>query len=76
MTISIQDQIKCVQREIEMRKKVYPNSVLRGKMTVGQKDKEIAAMTAVLNTLMIAERTHILEPFNQPQEKNNATTGL
>lgn len=63
--ISIQEQIKCVKREIEMRKKVYPNSVLRGRMTAGQKDKEIATMEAVLNTLIIAGRTHILKSYNQ-----------
>lgn len=69
MTINIKDQIKCVEREIEMRKKVYPRSVLNGRMTPGQKDREIATMTAVLNTLIIAERMHILKPFNQPQDK-------
>lgn len=62
---NIQEQIKCVKREIEMRKKVYSNSVLRGRMTAGQKDKEIATMEAVLNTLIIVERTHILKSCNQ-----------
>lgn len=44
MEISIQEQIKCVEREIDMRKKVYPRLVINGKMTEGQKNKEIAAM--------------------------------
>lgn len=34
-------------------------------MTAGQKDKEIATMEAVLNTLIIASRTHILKSYNQ-----------
>lgn len=41
MQISIQEQIKCVEREIAMRKRVYPNLVIRGKMTTGEKDKQL-----------------------------------
>lgn len=42
MQISLSEQIKCVEREIQKRKWVYPNLVLAGKMTQGTKDKEIA----------------------------------
>ncbi len=72
MEISIQEQIKCVEREIDMRKKVYPRLVINGKMTEGQKNKEIAAMNAVYNTLILAQRMHIHRSFNQPTENKNA----
>jgi len=72
MEISIQEQIKCVEREIDMRKKVYPRLVINGKMTEGQKNKEIAAMNAVYNTLILAQRMHIHRSFNQPIENKNA----
>lgn len=51
MTISLDDQIKAVQREIGMRKRVYPRWVENGKMTQITADKEMAAMEAVLETL-------------------------
>lgn len=74
MDISIQEQIKCVGREIAMRKSVYPRLVIKGKMTVGEKDKQIAAMQAVYNTLILAERVHLHRSCNQPQENKGATS--
>lgn len=68
--ITISEQIKCVEREIEMRRRVYPNLVIRGKMTAGAKDKEIATMQAVYNTLILVQRTHLHKEFNQPKEQN------
>ena len=44
-------QIKCVEREIAMRKRVYPRFVKNGKMTQQEADAELAAMEAVLKTL-------------------------
>jgi hypothetical protein len=51
MKISINDQAKCVQREIAMRKVVYPGRVANKKMKQETADKEIATMEAVLDTL-------------------------
>lgn len=51
MTVSMTAQIKCVEREIAMRKRTYPSLVRKGKMTQKQADDELAAMIAVLNTL-------------------------
>ena len=51
MTVSKTAQIKCVEREITLRKRTYPNLVQKGKMTQKQADDELAAMVAVLNTL-------------------------
>jgi len=72
MQISLSEQIRCVEREISMRKRVYPGLVIRGKMTEGQKDREIAAMQAVYQTLILAERTHIHRACNQPSENKGA----
>lgn len=65
MNIEIREQIKCVEREIAMRERVYPRLVISGKMTEGQKDKEIATMKAVYNTLILAERQHLHRACNQ-----------
>lgn len=72
MQISLSEQIRCVEREISMRKRVYLGLVIRGKMTEGQKDREIAAMQAVYQTLILAERAHIHRACNQLPENKGA----
>lgn len=49
--ITISEQEKEVQREIAMRKKVYPGLVAKGKMTEADAAHRIAVMEAVLQTL-------------------------
>ena len=49
--ISIDDQIKSVEREIAMRNAVYPRRVGERKMKQETADLEVARMTAVLATL-------------------------
>ena len=49
--VTIEDQIKAVEREIGMRRRVYPNWVASKRMSQEKADKEIAAMEAVLETL-------------------------
>lgn len=49
--ITIQDQILCVQREIDMRRRVYPGWVQNGKMKAEKADAEVERMEAVLRTL-------------------------
>ena len=44
-------QISCVEREIAMRRQVYPRQVGQGKMKQATADLQIAAMEAVLLTL-------------------------
>ena len=68
MQISLSDQIKCVEREINMRRRIYPRRVINKTMTEGEKDREIATMQAVLNTLILAQRAHFHHSFNQNQE--------
>ena len=45
-------QIKCVKREIALRKNVYPKWVNSGRMKESEADHEIAAMVAALHTIM------------------------
>lgn len=41
------DKLRCIEREIAMRRKVYPNRVLTRRMTREAADREIAIMTAI-----------------------------
>lgn len=59
--ITIEDQIKAVEREIGMRRRVYPNWVASKRMSQEKADKEIAAMEAVLETLkQVQKRDRLL----------------
>ena len=49
---TLAQQIACVKREIAMRERVYPKWVSAQKMRQSEADHEIAAMKAVLGTLM------------------------
>ncbi len=64
----IDSQIDCVRREIAMRKAIYPNLVARGKKTAATADYEIACMSEALNTLILAERSHLNKSFNRPRD--------
>lgn len=48
---SFEDLIKCVEREIAMRERVYPSRVATAKMTQGQADREIAMMKDIRHNL-------------------------
>lgn len=50
-SISIDDQIAEVGREIGLRKHVYPGFVARGKLTQEEADDHIARMEAAYKTL-------------------------
>jgi hypothetical protein len=50
-TISLEEQIKAAQRELALRKKVYPGFVARGSMTQDEADYQIACATAWIVTL-------------------------
>jgi len=45
------DQIRCIEREISLRKRVYPQLIERAKMSQRKATDEIATMEAVLLTL-------------------------
>lgn len=48
---TLQEQIRCVERELALRKRVYPRFVLTGKMSAPKADQELACMEAVLRTM-------------------------
>jgi hypothetical protein len=54
--IGIDEQIAAVKREIVMRQRVYPRRVAAKQMTQKKADSEIAAMSAVLDTLLFVSR--------------------
>ena len=51
MTITLAEQIACVERELAMRRRAYPKWVTAKRMSQESADREITAMTAVLATL-------------------------
>ncbi len=48
---SLDDQIRCVQREIAMRRRVFPKRVAQEAMKSEEADWQIECMEAVLATL-------------------------
>lgn len=51
MTITLEQQIACVRRELALRQRVYPKWVATSRMKQAEADKELAAMQAVHDTL-------------------------
>jgi len=51
MTVTLQDQIAEVRREIEMRKRTYVRMMGQGKMSAGEAELKTTIMIAVLTTL-------------------------
>ena len=47
-TITLDQKIAALRREIRMRERVYPNRVAEGKMRQDQADAEVAVMKAIL----------------------------
>lgn len=62
MTVSLPDQITCVEREIAMRKSAYPRWVAGKKLAQAKADHELAAMQAVLKTLQAVQSQKELTP--------------
>lgn len=54
-TVPLSVQIKSIEREIGMRKRVYPRWVENNRMSQAKADEEIAAMEAALETLREVE---------------------
>ena len=48
MTMTEMDKLRCVERELRMRKKVYPRRVADKHMTQKTADHEIACMEAIV----------------------------
>lgn len=54
-SVPLPEQVACVDRELKMRRRVYPRWVAAGKMTQEKADSEMRAMEAVLETVMAAD---------------------
>lgn len=42
------DKLACAEREVKMRKRVYPRWIEAGKLSLGKAEHEIAAMEAIV----------------------------
>ncbi len=49
--VSLDDQIACVARELALRRSAYPKWVANGRMKQSEAEREVARMTAVIETL-------------------------
>lgn len=54
--MTLEEQIKGVKREIEMRKRVYPKYVEAGKMTQLEANYRIDVMECTLNSLVVLRK--------------------
>lgn len=59
--ITSADKLACVQRELKLRRRVYPRFVEEGKISAGRSAHELAAMEAIVaDYLAEAERERLL----------------
>lgn len=56
MTVRINEQIECVQRELTLRRRVYARRVANDQMSPAKAALEIGRMEAVLATLQSIEK--------------------
>ena len=49
--LALEDLIKCAQRELAMRERVYPKRISEGRMKETTADHEINCMAAILHLL-------------------------
>jgi len=49
--IALERQVRCAQREVALRQRVYPGLVSRGRMAQRTADQELATMQAIVETL-------------------------
>lgn len=57
---SLGELIACVDREIRMRRQVYPRWVAQGKLTDAKAERELALMMGVRMRLARAEAEHVV----------------
>ena len=54
--MTLDEQIRCVKREIDYRKRLYPVWVQNGKMTQNDANYQIECMECVLNSLVVLHK--------------------
>jgi hypothetical protein len=60
MIFTLRDLVKCAEREIGLRRRVYPNRVDTGRMSQREADRQIAMMEAIAARLREEERSELL----------------
>jgi hypothetical protein len=65
MSYSLEDMIKCAEREFAMRKRAYPGWIEKRMMSQEKADWEIGCMEAILNALLKEKRDQddLFHPF-------------
>ncbi len=66
MSVSIQDQIKEAQRELGLRRRLYPDWVQQGRLTLEDSYRQLAAMDAIVETLKRVQAETQLPLFTRP----------
>jgi hypothetical protein len=58
--IPLEQQVHCAERELGKRKQFYPKWVAEGRMNQLKADREIAAMSAIVETLKNVKQPMLL----------------
>lgn len=58
--VPLAEQIACIERELKLRAKVYPNRIACGRMSRRLAEREIDRMRAILETLKTMARAEEL----------------
>lgn len=59
--IGYEEQLDCVERELRLRKKLYPRRIIDGRLTPYAADQELRRMAAVVETIRaLAQRERLL----------------
>ncbi len=66
--IPLIQQIKCVEREIGLRQRVYPGWVVQRRLSREEADYQIAAMQAVLETLQRGRQGELFDGARRQSE--------
>lgn len=54
--MTLEEQINCVKRELDYRRRLYPVWVQNGKMKQVEADYQIECMECVLNSLVVLQK--------------------
>lgn len=70
MDIARTEQLRCAKRELALRRKVYPRRVAADQMTEHAATRELAGMTAIVQTLegLCAADAQRQQPALWPEE--------
>jgi len=66
---TLKEQIECVERELEKRRRLYPRWIREGKLNELKATREIESMNAVLGTLNTLRQPDLIvnNPVNNPE---------